>query len=113
MSKITGRPKKAIKLEKPVKFHVTSVHYLIIQQKAANAGVTIPEFMRQLSINGYVKPRWTPEERDIFKAMVGMANDINRLVKTAREEGALHCMLHFEKYRSHIDYAIERLTKEK
>ena len=112
MSKITGRPKKAIKLEKQVSFNVTPKHYLIIQLKAANEGMTVSKFMRQLALNGYVKPRWTPEERDIFKAMVGLANDINRLVKTAKEEGALNCMLHFEKYRSHIDYVIKRLTKE-
>jgi hypothetical protein len=69
-------------------------------------------FMRQLSINGQVKPRWTAEERELFKGLVRISNDIHKLRETAREEGVLSCMLHFEKYRDHIDYVIERLTRD-
>ena len=111
MKKITGRPKKAVRLEKQVKFFVTSVDYFIIQHKAESAGLSIPEFMRQLSIKGQVKPRWTPEERDIFKSLVRMANDIHEVREIARKEGILSSMLYFEKYRDNIDYAIERLGK--
>jgi len=113
MSKTIGRPKKAIRLEKKVKFSVTAAHYLVIQQKAADAGVTIPEFLRQSSINGQVKPRWTPEERDIFKQLVSMSNDIHQMRETAQKEGVLSAILYFEKYRDNIDYAFERLGKRR
>ena len=71
MSKITGRPKKPVVQEKNIGFFVTRVQYFIIQQKAERAGVNISDYMRQVAITGYVKTRWTAEERDIFKKMVG------------------------------------------
>jgi len=112
MSKITGRPPKAVRQEKNIGFFVTRVQYFIIQQKAIQAGVNMSDYMRQLAIHGQVKTRWKPEEREIFKKMVGMSNDVHQLVKIAREEGALTAILHFEKYRNLIDGMINRLSHD-
>jgi len=113
MSKITGRPKKAVTRDKNIGFFVTSEQYFIIQQKAAMAGVTISEYMRQAAIYGAVKTRWTPEEREIFKKMVGMSNDINQLVVIARQQGVLSAMLYFERNRQQIDDMIKRMSDAK
>ncbi|MBN9382686.1 MAG: hypothetical protein J0H74_18120 [Chitinophagaceae bacterium] len=113
MSKITGRPKKTIIQEKNIGFYVTHVQYFIIQQKAAIAGVNISDYMRQAAIYGQVKARWTSEERDIFKKMVGISNDLHQLVKVAGQEGSSSALLHFERYRQMIDEAIKRLSDAK
>ncbi|HEY4205994.1 MAG TPA: hypothetical protein VGM31_04235 [Puia sp.] len=113
MSKITGRPKKAVTRDKNIGFFVTQAQYFIIQQKASQAGVNISDYLRQAAIFGEVRSRWSPEERDIFKKMVGMSNDIHQLAAAARQEGVLRCALYFEKYGKHIDEMIKRLGDAK
>jgi hypothetical protein len=113
MGKITGRPKKAITRDKNIGLFVTRAQYFIIQQKSAGAGVNISEYMRQMAIYGKVMTRWTPEEREVFKKMVGISNDIHQLVAIARQDGALRCMLLFEQYGKQIDEVIKRLTDDK
>jgi len=113
MSKITGRPKKAVTRNKNIGFFVTQAQYFIIQQKASQAGVNISDYMRQMAIFGEVRPRWSSEERDIFKKMVGMSNDIHQLPDIARKQGMLQCMVHFERYGKLIDEAIKRLSDAK
>jgi hypothetical protein len=85
--------------EKNIGFFVTKVQYFIIRQKAEQAGVNISDHMRQVAITGFVKTRWTAEERDIFKKMVGISNDLHDLRELARKEGILNALLYFEKYR--------------
>lgn len=113
MSKITGRPKKPIVQEKFLGFFVTKVQHFVIQQKAEQAGVNISDYMRQVAINGFVKTRWTAEERDIFKKMVGIANDLHDLRELGRKEGVLSAMLFFEKYRDMIDEMLKRISHSK
>lgn len=113
MSKITGRPKKAIRQEKNIGFFVTHQQYFIIQQKAAMARVNISDYMRQVAIFSQVKARWTAEERDLFKKMVGISNDLHQLVIIGRQEGATSAVLHFQKYRQLIDEVIKQLSDAK
>src|SRR5882762_7453656 len=113
MGKITGRPKKGIKQEKNIGFFVTHAQYFVIQQKAGKAGVNISDYMRQVAIFGEVRTRWTPEEREVFKKLVGISNDLQQLVTIARQEGVLATMLYFEKYRTLIDEVIKRLSDAK
>jgi hypothetical protein len=96
-----------------VGFYVTNTQYFIIQQKVAMAGVNISDYMRQLAIYGKVKARWTAEEREIFKRMVSISNDLHQLVAVARQEGASSVLLHFERYRQLIDDVIKRLSDVK
>jgi len=107
MTKITGRPPKAVKQEKFIGFFVTRTQHVIIQHKASQAQANISDYMRQMAIYGKVTPRWKPEDREQFKKLVAIANDIHELVKTARQDGLLHAMVLFEKYRGIIDEVLK------
>ncbi|HEY8967479.1 MAG TPA: hypothetical protein VIM64_00265 [Puia sp.] len=113
MGKITGRPKKAVTRDKNIGFFVTQAQYFIIQQKAAQAGVNISDYLRQMSIFGKVLTRWTPEEKELFKKMVGMSNDLHQVAIVARQEGALSALLCFERYRQAMDEVIKRMGDAK
>ena len=113
MGKITGRPPKAIKQEKNIGFFVTNAQYFIIKQKAEQAGVNISDYLRQTAVFGLVKTRWTAVERECFLKWVGISNDVNRMVKIAREEGARSALLHFIAVRDMIDDLLKRLTHDK
>jgi len=113
MSKITGRPKKAVTRDKNIGFFVTQAQYFIIQQKAAQAGVNISDYMRQMAIFGKIATRWTPEEKELFKKMVSMSNDLHQVAMVARQEGALSALLCFERYRQAMDEVIKRMGDAK
>jgi hypothetical protein len=107
MTKITGRPPNAVRQEKNIGFFVTRTQYVLIQQKASQARVNISDYMRKMALYGKVMTRWTPEEREYVRKLVGIANEIHELVKTAKEQGIPTAMLYFEKYRGLIDEIIK------
>ncbi|HLZ86219.1 MAG TPA: hypothetical protein VKQ52_03215 [Puia sp.] len=113
MAKIRGRPKKARKQEKNIGFFVTKLQYFVIQQKAAKARVTISDYMRQMAVNGYVKAKWTEEERQMVKQLIGMSVDLNRLVELAGTQGAMQTALFFAKYRGIMDEIINTLCHDR
>lgn len=109
MTKITGRPPKAVRQEKFLGFYVTNVEHLVIEQKVFQARCTFSEFMRKMVVYGKVITRWTPEEREQIRMLVGISNELNEMAKIAKEEGMLTAILHFEKYRNLIDDAIKSI----
>jgi len=113
MAKIRGRPKKARIQEKMIGFFVTKLQYFVIQQKAAKAGVNISDYMRQVAVNGYVKAKWTEEERQMVKQLIGMSGEIQRLVELARKEGAVRTVLHFSQYGEIMDKLINTLCHDR
>lgn len=112
-SKNKGRPPKPVKQEKFIGYFVTRVQHFIIQQKAAQAGVNISDYMRQMAIHGQVKPRWSEEDRHLFKKLVAMSNDLHQLARSAEKEGATNIMLYFNQYRDRIDEVLKRLSHDK
>lgn len=112
MSKKTGRPPKAIIQEKFLGFFVTNLQHFVIQQKMAEARVNKSDYLRQVALNGYVKARWTAEEREMFKKIVAISSDINELVILAKQEGILSAVVDFTKYRNLVDEIINRLCHD-
>jgi hypothetical protein len=63
--------------------------------------------MRQVALNAYVKERWTPEQQEVARKLVGIAADIHLLMLSAREKKAEELEQMFLRYRNIIDEAIE------
>ena len=84
-----GRPKKSLaeKLKYPVRFKLCSKDYYDLKLKAADARMKIPEFARQATINGEVRPRLTPEDAGHIRQLSGMANNLNQLARQANKSG--------------------------
>jgi hypothetical protein len=106
-----GRPKKSVKRDivKGVRF--TKAEYYVVKQKAAKAGIGISLFIRQMAINGKIKPLLDDEERQFVRQLVGMANNINQLTKKGHQEGFLTAVLMFEKYKNSIDGLLEKFKR--
>jgi hypothetical protein len=113
MTKITGRPPKAIKQEKNIGFFVTHAQHAIIQEKAAQAKVNISDYMRQMAVNGYVRIRWTEEDVALLKQLGALSNDLHAMVDIAKREGVLSAMLLFARYRDEIDQVIKLLQHDR
>lgn len=113
MVKLKGRPPKERKQEKNIGFFVTNVQYFVIQQKAAKAGVTISDYMRQVAVNAQVKAKWTEEERGMVKQLIGMAGELHRIVEIAEREGATQAALLLVSHRGVMDSIINILCHDR
>ena len=106
-----GRPKKPVKRDIVKGIRFTKSEYYVVKQKAAKAGIGISLFIRQMAINGKIKPLLNEEERQFVRQLIGMANNINQLTKKGHQEGLLTAILMFEKYKKSIDELLERFKK--
>ena len=104
-----GRPKKPIVQERGIGFFVTNAQYAVISQKIKESGVNISDYMRQAAMAAEIRPRWPPEDRQLFKDVVSMSNDLHELVKLAKKEGVVAALVPFEQMRAIFDQIIERI----
>ena len=107
--KAAGRPRQAVKKEAQVCARYTRAEYFVVQEKASRFGMNISEYIRQASLSGRVKARLTEEEREMARQLVGMANNLNQLIKACHEESLLQAMIYFESYRNRLDEILRKL----
>lgn len=106
-----GRPKKPVRRDIVKGIRFTKAEFYVVKQKAAKAGIGISLFIRQMSINGKIKPLLDEEERQFVRQLVGMANNLNQLTKKGHQEGFLTAVLMFEKYKNSIDELLDKLKR--
>ncbi len=98
MADIKGRPKKAVIQEKNIGFYLTWKQYAIVQKKAEAAHVNISDYMRKVALNAYVKAKWTAEEREMVKSLIGLSAGIHQLAMIAKDQGVASAEQLFLKY---------------
>ena len=108
-----GRPPQMVKKEIRASIRFTRLEYFIVKEKAAKAGVIPSVYIRQAAIHKTVKTRLTTEEGHYVRQLVGMANNINQMTKTAHQEGLLSALRYFESYRKQIDDLLKKLQHDK
>ncbi len=113
MTKRISNPEKGEKLEKYVTFGLTRKLYSIIERKAAKEGVKIGRFIREKALSGWVKPKWTSEEREIVDRLAGMRPGILQLAERAKTEDIEIIAQEFKVYGEQMDMIVEQLRKTK
>ena len=86
MGKKKGRPKKAVKQERQIGFFLTLAQFAVVERKMGEARVNISDYMRQVAVQGEVRAKWTPEEREMVRTLVGMSVRLHDLVVAAQEQ---------------------------
>lgn len=104
-----GRPANTVKREIRTAIRFTHAEYFIVKEKAANAGLKPSAYIRWTSIHTMVKTRLSDEERQLVRQLIGMANNLNQIAKTAHREGMFKAMLYFEEYRNVFDDLLNKL----
>lgn len=114
MSGKKGRPpKKTATRQKNIGFYMTLAQYAVIERRAEAAGVNISDYMRQVAIQGEVRAKWTAEEREMVKRLIGMSVDLQGLVTAAGEQGVALAAELFMKYRGDLDEVIKILCHDR
>lgn len=111
--KAGGRPVVAAKKETVVRVRFDKGGYFILRHKAEKAGLNFSAYLRQAAENAPIKARLTPEERDFIRKLVGMANNLNQLVKEFKQAGMLQTAAHIEALREKVDELLKLLRDDK
>ncbi len=84
-----GRPAKeeSKKLSRSINLKLTEADFDIITERAASIGMKATQYARQMVLNGSIKSRYTKEELDLRRKIVGMANNLNQLARRANTYG--------------------------
>ena len=106
-----GRPKKAVTKEVIRSIRFSKTEYFIVKQHASKSGLKITMYIRQMALNGKIKPVLNEEERQIVRQLIGMANNLNQLTKMGHQEGFITSVLMFEKYKNFMDDLLEKLKR--
>jgi len=107
-----GRPKKDVKRDSVTGVRFTKAEYFIVKQKARKAGFKITQYIRVMALNGKIIARFTEEEKQFIRQLIGMANNINQITKLAHKEKILTAILHFEEYRTEFDLLLKQLKND-
>lgn len=84
-----ARPKKTIKREKQYSVRLTMAEAKRVEKNAGRYGESVSSYFRKKGLDDRLVPRWTEEEREAYKQLVGMANNLNQLTKLCHERGLL------------------------
>src|SRR5580698_9975392 len=90
------RPKPDnLRQNKRMNITLSEEQYRLFRKNAAAAGMTFAAYARQLSVGGTVNARLSEEDKELFRKMVMMSNDLHQLWKMAREQGVEHALYSF------------------
>ncbi|WP_207511071.1 plasmid mobilization protein [Longitalea luteola] len=107
--KKAGRRPKVIKKDVRAAVRFTKSEYFIVKEKAALAGTSISNYLRNVAINADLKNRLTEEERQFVRQLAGMSANINQVAKCFHREGTLSGIALFERYRIQLDVILKKL----
>jgi uncharacterized protein (DUF1778 family) len=73
-----ARPKRT----KIFRVRLTFAEHSLIKRKAKDAGRTASRFVREAALGVVIKPkRFTEEEKQLYRTLVGLANNMNQIAK--------------------------------
>ncbi len=102
-----------LRTNKRTTIDLTEEQYGLFRKNAAAAGVTFAAYIRQAAVGGIVKARLSEEEKELFRKMVMMSNDLHQLWKMARDQGMEQAMALFEAGRDAVDKVLNTLNHDR
>jgi hypothetical protein len=90
--------------------NLTAAEFERLEGKANEAGVAMAVFVRRVSLEGKVIARMGQEDRELFRAVIGVSNMLDGLSKLARSEGVGEAMGAFAGARDAVDGLIKKLN---
>lgn len=71
-----------LKRTKIFRVRLSFAEHALIKRKAMDAGRTASRFVREVALGVKIKPRrFTNEEKELYKTLVGLANNMNQIAK--------------------------------
>ena len=81
-----ARPKKTVKREKQYSVRLTLAEAKRIEKNAGRYGLSVSSYLRKKGLNDKIKPLWTSEEKEAYRQLVGIANNLNQLTRYTHQK---------------------------
>ena len=105
-----GRPKKAIKKSNVIVVRLTPAEYILIKNKAAEAGLKLSVWFRLAAKNAHIVPRLSTDEMSFLRSLSGMGNNLNQLTKLAHQQGLISLTMKIRAILEQIDLLNQKLA---
>jgi len=112
MNKIRNkRPRtpKGLERNKRVTLNLTEPEYLQIKRNALKAGTPLGTYTRLIALDGRVYERIDEGDRNLFRVIVNLSNELHQLAMMARKDGLANALAAFEAGRNSIDELLNRI----
>jgi Bacterial mobilisation protein (MobC) len=103
-----GCPKKENPLEKVVPSRFKITEYEVIKSKAALLKISVSTYIRSMTLQGTVKALYSEEEQKAKRQLIGMANNLNQLLKFVNTYGLENLELQVRMQLNEIDKILEK-----
>ena len=101
------RPKKAVKREKQFSVRMTLAESKRIEKSATQYGLSVSAYLRQKGLGDRMIPPLRAEEKEAYRQLVGIANNLNQLTRYTHERKGL--TLEILKSLERVNTAIQNL----
>jgi hypothetical protein len=88
-SQKVARPKKEIKKRKKLTAHCTIGEALTIKAKAEMCRLSVSEYLLKVGLEKNVEAKLSKVEIEIYRKLVGMANNVNQIAKRGNQTGII------------------------
>ncbi|MDH6313003.1 hypothetical protein M2137_001790 [Parabacteroides sp. PFB2-10] len=83
-----GRPaKEKAKLSTSINLKLTEDDFNSVKEKAEKLGMKATQYVREMTLKGCVKSRFTIEELDLMRKLSGIANNMNQIARKVNAHG--------------------------
>jgi hypothetical protein len=80
-----------------------------INAAAAQGGIGVAAYVRAMVFRGRLIARLTEEEKALFREMIGVSRDLNRLIRIAQEQGMTDAVSALARYRESVDKLLNKI----
>jgi Bacterial mobilisation protein (MobC) len=103
-----GRPKHKSPLEKiaPSRFSISE--YETIKAKAVLLKISVSTYIRSMTLQGSIRNLYSEEEQKAKRQLIGMANNLNQLLKSVHIYGLENLELQVKIQLNEIDKILEK-----
>lgn len=103
-----GCPKKENPLEKVVPSRFTMSEYETIKAKSEMLKISVSTYIRSLTLQGSVKNLYSEDEQNAKRQLIGMANNLNQLLKSVNTYGLENLAVQVRMQLNEIDKILEK-----
>ena len=108
-----GRPVKTDKLSQRVRLRLSEIEMAESSKNARLANLSLPEYIRMILLRGKVTNLFSEEEQLAKLQLIGMANNLNQLVKEAHTYGLVSIENEAKKNLSDIRAILDKYKLKK
>ena len=107
-----GRPRINVRREVHIKVRLTATEHFMIAARAKDAGMRISDWFRAAAKAARVIARLKPEDLQIMRMLIGLANNLNQLTKLAHRDGLLSVARKCDGLMTEIDQALKYFNRD-